>query len=101
MPDGKQALEDLWADTPMVRDNSIINQHVKSFMKYVIIIGLFAGIVNAVLVGVLGPLAIVPILPINLTLFYVIVNKLFAEVDHLIVRRIRRREGNLSENLSD
>lgn len=101
MPDGKKALEDLWADTPMVEDNSIINQHVKSFMKYVVIIGIFVGILNAVLVGILGAFAIALILPINLTLLYVVVNKLFAEVDHLIVRRIRRREGNLSENLSE
>jgi Flp pilus assembly protein TadB len=100
MPDTKQDIHDLWADTPMTEDDSIVTQHVKNFMIYAVGIGLLTGIVNVILGAALGVIGAIIALPLNLFVAYKVVTKLFTEVDNLVARRIRRREGNLAENLS-
>lgn len=101
MPDIKQVLHNLWADTPMTEDESIVKPHVKNFMIYAVGIGLLAVIVSAILGAALDAIGAIIALPLNLFVAYKIVTKMFTEVDVLVARRIRRREGNLAENLGE
>ena len=85
----------------MMEDGSLVKPHAKNFMIYAVGVGLLAGIVTTVLLATLGPLGAIVALPLDLFVGYKIVTKLFTEVDALVARRIRRREGNLAEQLSD
>ncbi|QCC45527.1 uncharacterized protein HBSAL_09410 [Halobacterium salinarum] len=85
----------------MTEDDSIVKPHVKNFMIYAVGLGILVGIVNIILGAALGVIGAIIALPLNLFVAYKVVTKMFTEVDALVARRIRRREGNLTENLSE
>lgn len=85
----------------MTEDDSTVKPHVKNFMIYSVGIGILVGIVNIILGAALGVIGAIIALPLNLFVAYKVVTKMFTEVDALVARRIRRREGNLTEKLSE
>jgi hypothetical protein len=101
MPDTKRVLRNLWEETPMTEDDSIVARHVRNFMIYAVGFGFLTGVVTFVLVAALEGIGAILALPLNLFVAYKVVEKLFNEVDALVARRIRRREGRLAENLSE